>query len=108
VLDALRGGKVIRDQRGMTSGNLAGTDGRADAAPAHRDAALERSSRHRLRERNDEVRIVVVRVQRVRSEIDDVVTGGAKPCEQILFQVKPTMIGGDTQVHAGSPRVSAP
>src|SRR5262245_1379923 len=104
VLDTLRSRKVVVDQCRVSSGNLVGADGRSDAAAAHRDAALERSCRDCLREWNDEVRVVVVRVQRTGPEIDDVMPGGAKACEDSVFQGESTVISRDAQVHAGSPR----
>ncbi len=100
VLDALPGGKLVMDQRGTNTRNLVGADRGAHAAAADRHPALDRPRRHGLGQRDDEVRIVVVRVQLVRTEIDDVVPGRAKPRDQIPFQAKPPMIGGNSHVHA--------
>src|SRR4030095_14349873 len=85
VLDTLRSGEMVVYQRGVRSGHLVGADRGADAAAANRDPALERFCRHRLGERDDEVRIVVVRVQRARSEIDYVVPVRPHAWREILF-----------------------
>jgi hypothetical protein len=42
-----------------------------------------------------------LRYRRVRTEIDDVVPGHAKACEEILFQAKPSVIRSDSHAHAG-------
>ena len=64
VLDALLGGEMVVDEGGADTGDLVGADRRADTAPADRYAALYLSGDHRLRERSDEVGIVVFSIQR--------------------------------------------
>ena len=66
-------------------GDLVGADRRADAAAADRHAALDLSRHHRLAERNDEVGIVVVRIQRVRAEVDDLVARGPQTRDRALL-----------------------
>jgi len=104
VLDSLARGKMVMDEPGADPGNLVRADRGSHTAAADSHSALERPRRHRLGERDDEVRIVVVRGQRVRTEIDDVVPGGAEPADEVLFQGKTSVIGGDSHAHVSSPQ----
>ena len=87
------------DQRGTDTRKLVRADRGAHTAAADGHAALDRARRHRFGERDDEVRVVVVRAQLVGPEIDDVVAGGAKLRDQIRFQAKAPVIGGDSHAH---------
>src|SRR5215831_8708749 len=78
VFDPLSRGKVVMNQSGTDARNLVGADRGADTAAANGDSALHGARRNRLGQRDDEVRIVVVGAQLVRSEIDDIVSGGAQ------------------------------
>ena len=78
VFDSLHCRKMVMDQPGADPRDLVRADRRADAAAADGHAALQGSRRHRLRERDDEVRIVVVRVHRVGAEIRDVMSRRAE------------------------------
>src|SRR5262245_5580534 len=100
VLDSLPSGKVVVDQRRADAGNLVGTDGSADPAAADGDPTLHRAVRHRAGEGDDEVGVVVVRVQTASAEVHDVVPEPAKAAEQILLQVESAVIGGDANAHA--------
>src|SRR5262249_56759626 len=93
------GGEWAVNQPGGDTGNFVRPAGAPHATAAEGHAALERPRRHRLGERNDEVGIVVVRLQRIGAEIDDVVSGGAKPFDELLFQLEPAVIGGNSQAH---------
>src|SRR5439155_889929 len=99
VLDPLPRGKVIMDQRGADTRNLVGADGGPHTAAADSHPALDLAGRDRLGERDDVIRIVVVRAQLVRTEVDDVVSSRAEPRDQIRFQIEPAVIGGDSHVH---------
>ena len=70
VLDALASRKVVVHEPGAHPRDLVGADRRADAAAADRHAALDPSRDHGLRQRHDEVGIVVVRIQRVCAEVE--------------------------------------
>jgi len=61
VFHTLPGGEVVVNQAGAHAGDLVGADGRADAAPADRDAAFDGACGHRFSQRYDEIGIVVVR-----------------------------------------------
>src|SRR5262245_43637000 len=100
VLDSLPGGKVVVDQRRADAGNLVATDGRADPASADGDSALNRAVSHRAGQGNDEVRVVVVRVQAVSAEIHDLVPEPTKAAAQIPFPVESAVIAGDAKAHA--------
>src|SRR5262249_18401984 len=99
-------GEVIVDQRGANAGDLVRADRRASTTAADRDSALDLAGRHGSGERRDEVRIVVVRVEDVRAEIDDLVSGRAQARDQILLQSESTVIGGDSYTPLHSPRVT--
>src|SRR5262245_26614077 len=88
VFDALSGGEVVMNQSGTGARNLVRADRGPDAAAADGDSALHRTRRDRLGERDDEVRIVVVGARLVRTEIDDIVPGGAQTRGQILLQLE--------------------
>src|SRR5262245_1604933 len=99
VLDALSRGKVVMNQSGTGARNLVRADRGTDAATADGNSALHRTRRHRLRERDDEVRIVVVGAQLVRPEINDIMSGSAQTRGQVLLQLESPMIGRDSHVH---------
>jgi hypothetical protein len=73
VLDALLRGEVVVNERRADACDLVGADRRAHAAAADRHAALYLSRDHGTRKRDDEVGIVVVRIERVGAEIHDLV-----------------------------------
>jgi hypothetical protein len=80
---------MVMDQPGTDARNLVRADRGPDTAATDGHTTLDRPCRDRLGERDDEVRIVVVRVELVRAEIDDVVSGRTEPRDQLLFQLKP-------------------
>src|SRR5262245_27034743 len=90
---------MVMDQGRTNARNLVRADRGPHATAADGHAALERPRRHRLGERDNEVGIVVVRLQRVGAEIDDVVSGSSEPCDQLLFRLEPALIGGNSHLH---------
>src|SRR5271165_5041136 len=76
VLHPLAGREMVMDQRGAHAGDLIGTHRCADAAAADCDATLDLPCRHSPGERDDKVRIVVIRVQTDRTEIDNLMSRG--------------------------------
>src|SRR5215510_5923296 len=70
VLDPLPSRKMIVDQRGANARNLVGTHRRSHAAATYGDAAFDLPRRHSPAERCDKVRIVVIRAQAIRAEIN--------------------------------------
>ena len=66
VLDTLLRGEVVVDERRADAGDLVGADRRANAAAADCHAAFYVSRDDGLRERHDEVGIVVVHSGRTR------------------------------------------
>src|SRR5262249_28418034 len=89
VLDALRRGEMVMDQPGPDARNLVRADGGPDTAATDGHTALDRACRDRLAERDDEVRIVIVRVELLRAEINDVVSSRTEPLDQVLLQFEP-------------------
>src|SRR5262249_59979701 len=98
VFASLSRGKVVMNQSGTGARNFVGADRGPDAAAAHGNSALHGARRDRLGERDDEVRIVVVGAQLVRTEIDDIVSGGTQTRGQILFQFESPPIDRDSHV----------
>src|SRR5262245_4249364 len=99
VFDPLSRGKVVMNQSGTSARNFVGADRSPDAAAANGDSAFHGARRNRLGERDDEVRIVVVGTQLVRSEIDDIVSRGAQTRGQVLLQLESSVVGRDSHVH---------
>ena len=95
--------RVIMDQRGTNAWHLVGAYGRAHPAAADGYPAFDHSRGHRISERDDEVRIVIIRSQLGGPEIDHFVPGVSQACEQTLFQVKPAVIGSDSHLHTDFP-----
>jgi hypothetical protein len=99
VFDALHGREMIMNQAGAGTLDLVGTDRRANTAPANRYAAIHFSRDHRQGERNNEVRIVVIKLQTVRAEINDLMPGGLEPGDEFFLQPKPAVIRGYADTH---------
>src|SRR5437870_1058642 len=99
VFDTLPGREVVMHQPGANGWYLVCADRRADAAAADRHPALDRPRRHSASERDDEVGIIVARVQAMRAEIDDLMPRLAEMSNQFFLQAKPTMIRGNSHAH---------
>src|SRR6185369_13689503 len=99
VLDALLRGEVIVDEGGLRARDLVRADRRAHAAAAHGHAAMDRPRDDRTRQRYDEVRIVVARVEVLRTEIGHVVAGGAEPSHEVFLQGESTVIRRNSYSH---------
>jgi hypothetical protein len=99
VLDPLPGGEVVFDQRGTDSRYLIGANRRPDAAAADGHPALDLSRRHSPGQGDDEVRIIVARIQGMGSEIDDLMPRRAKMSNQFFLQAKPTMVRSNSDAH---------
>src|SRR5438094_26549 len=69
VFDTLVSRVMVLNQPGPNPRNLVRTDRGADSATAYSYAALHLSGRNRLSERDDEVGIVVARIEAVRPDI---------------------------------------
>jgi len=84
------------DQRGtMPAPCWRRSSAHAAAADGHPASTVPAATAWRA---NDEVRIVVVRVQLVRPEIDDAYPA-ARAARPDLFQAKPAVIGSDSDTH---------
>src|SRR5439155_6357863 len=80
--------------------NLVGTDRHAHTAAADRDATIHLPRHHGLGERDDEVRIIVARVQTMRPKIDSFMPRPVEMCNQLVFQTKSTMIHVNSHSHS--------
>src|ERR1700736_5903437 len=99
ILDSLLRREVVVDQRGANARNFVSTDRCAHTAAANRYAAIDLARHHGAAERNDNIRIVVVRAQAVSTEIDDLMARRAKPGKQFLLQAKSTVVGRYSHAH---------
>ena len=73
IFDALTSGEHIMDESCAHAGNLVRGDGDSDAATAERDSALNLTIGNSLGQRDDEVWVIIRRIQSVRTEVHDVV-----------------------------------
>ena len=80
-------------------GYLVGTDRCADTATADRHATLHLSRGNRARQRNNEIGIVICRVQVMRAEIDDLMPRCAQVRDKLLLQTKSAVIRGNANAH---------
>src|SRR5208337_3882224 len=96
VLDPLPGGEVVVNQAGANARNLVGADRGTDAAAADGDPPFHLPRNHSLGQWDDEIGIVVTRVQTMSTEIDHLMAGSSKLGHQLFLQTKPAMIGGDS------------
>jgi len=85
VFDALMGGKDVVDKPGAHTGNLVCGDGRTNTAAAERHAALDFRCGNSPGQWDDEVGVVIRRVQCVCAEVDNIVPRVAQRCSQFLF-----------------------
>ena len=83
------GREAVGDQGRAHAGDLVGRDAGADAAAAHGDAARDLAGRHRAREGDHEVGVVVPRVENGGAEVDDVVARCGQQGAQMLLELKP-------------------
>src|ERR1044071_10087226 len=106
IFDTLPRRKMVFDQRGVCALDLVGTDGGADTASTNCNAAVHHPCHDRPGQWNDEVGVIIVRRQLVGAKIDYLVTHRTKLCGQFLLQLKPAVIGGDSNAHIVSPSCS--
>jgi hypothetical protein len=99
VFGSLPSREMVVDQTSANTRNLVGADRGADSAAAHSHAPIHLSPRHRLRERNDKVGIVVLRVQSIRAEIHDFMPGRAELRRQLFLQGKTPVIRCHSDPH---------
>jgi hypothetical protein len=99
VLDSLLGREVVVDQTGTNTYNLIGTNGRTNAAATDCHATLYVAGGDSLRERNDEIGVVVGGVKAVSAEIHYLMAGCTKLGNKFFFQAESTVIGGDSDPH---------
>src|SRR5271165_1324367 len=90
---------MVLDESGPNAFDLVGTNGRSDAAAAHGNAAIHFAGGYSFSQRDDEIWIVVVGNQLVGAKIDDFMTGLGQLSRQLLFQLKPAMIGRNSYMH---------
>src|SRR5262245_28270278 len=99
VLNPLPGREVVVHQAGTNTRYLVCAHRRTDAATADCHPALDRSGHHSSSERDNEVGIVVVRVEAMRPEIDELMPRSAETSNQFFLQTKPTMIRSYSHTH---------
>lgn len=87
------------DEPGSHPGYLVCGNRRADTAAAQSDPARNVPTGDRAGERNNEIRVVVVVLGMVGSEVDDLVTGFAQRSRYLLLESEAAMIGGNPDAH---------
>src|SRR6266849_5894108 len=87
------------DKAGVGALHFVGAHSRADAAAAHRHTAVHLSRAHCLGQRDDEVWIVIVGIQTVRTEINDLMSCRTNPGDEFLLQPKPAVVSGNRNAH---------
>ena len=92
IFYTLAGGEVTFYKSSSNARNFICAHGRADAAAANRDSALDRACRYGPSQRSDEIGIVVALIEDVRPEINNLMARGTKTRYQIHLQIKPAMI----------------
>src|SRR5229473_7450160 len=103
VLDHLVSRVVVLNQSGSDTRNFVRTHRGADSAAADSQATFHLSGRNRLSERDDEVGIIVARIETVRPEIDHLMPLFAKVSHQLFLQAKSTVIGCNSYAHVMLP-----
>ncbi|MGC2433843.1 MAG: hypothetical protein WA433_08680 [Desulfobaccales bacterium] len=96
VLDPLPGGEVVVNQAGADARNLVGADRSTDTAAADGDPPFHLPRNHSLGQGDDEIGVVIGRVQPMSPEIDHLMAHGPELGQQLFLQSKPTVIGGDS------------
>jgi hypothetical protein len=102
VLDTLFSREMVMHQTRASAHNFVGTNGSSDTAAADGNAAFDIARHYSSGKRDNEIRIVVTRVQAVGTKIDDFVPCPSKQCDKFLFQAESPVIRGDPNPHAFS------
>jgi hypothetical protein len=90
---------MIGNERGTDTRDLIGAHSDTDAAAADGHTAIHAAPGNRVRERNDEVGIIVFRIHGEGPKVPYFVSGGSKPTRHLFFQVDTAMIGCDSNTH---------
>jgi hypothetical protein len=77
--------EMVFDQGGPRTGNLVGANRRPHAAAADSYATINLTCHHRLRERDNKIRIIVARIQTMCAEVDHLVTRFFEAHQQIFL-----------------------
>src|ERR1044071_5920402 len=90
---------MIVNKTGVDSFHFVRTNRSTNAAAADRHATIQLSRGDPISERDNKVRIIVVGIQHMRTEVDDLVPGRADAGDQFLLQSKSTVIRGNSDAH---------
>jgi len=96
IFNPLARGKRLVDQARANAGHLVGGDRGAHSAAANGYASIHLAARDSTCQRNDKIRIVIVRLRPEVSEIDHIMTGLAQHAGQMLLQFKTAMVSGNS------------
>jgi hypothetical protein len=83
----------------VNAGNLIGANRCADTAAADRYTTIDLAGHDRLRERNDDIWIVVNWVQTVSAKIEYLMSRRSELGNHFFLQTKSTVIGSDSYSH---------
>src|SRR5438093_13689263 len=81
-------------------GTLLAHTGRADSTAANSHASIHLAGCDCLRERNQEIGIIVTGIQIVGAEVHHLVPNRFKFGHEVFFETESTMIGSDANPHA--------
>jgi hypothetical protein len=95
ILDALVRRKCFVNETRANAREFVSRHAGPYSAATNRNAAIHLSGGNSAGQRKHKIRIVIVRLQTVRAEIDHVVARFAQKYDELLFQFKATVIRGD-------------
>ena len=96
------------NQRGADAFHFVGTNGCADPTAADSHTPLHFAGDHCFRERDNEVGIVIFKIEAVSPEVRYFMANRTGLRNLLFFQPTPTVVGSDTHLHAASSRLSLP
>jgi hypothetical protein len=96
ILDALVRRERFMNQAGPDARHFIRGDRCSDTAPAGGYSTFQVSASHRLGERNDKIRVVIILVRLPVAEFDHVITRFAQLSGKMLHEFKSAMVSRDT------------
>ena len=99
VFDSLSGGKMIFNEARANAFDFIRANGCANAAAANGHPAIDGSSGNGLGQRNDEVGVIIIGIERVRAKVNNLVARRPQTRRQLFLQFKSTMICSHSQMH---------
>ena len=102
VLDTLPGREMVVDERSPDTFHLIGANGCTHPAAADRNATIHFTGSHCVRQRDNEVRIVVAWIEAVCAKVSDHMASGSQFRNQLFLESESSVIAGNAYFHAMS------